>query len=88
MCGIVGYVGVSGGIDTDQLIACRDTLSHRGRDDAGYWLSADGRVAFGHRRLAIVELTAAGAQLMAYNALGSDAALCAFGWLKRLKRAM
>ena len=64
MCGIVGYVGVSGGIDTDQLIACRDTLSHRGPDDAGYWLSADGRVAFGHRRLAIVELTAAGAQPM------------------------
>ncbi len=64
MCGIVGYAGVSGGIDTDTLFACRDALTHRGPDGAGQWVSDDGRVALGHRRLAIVDLTSAGAQPM------------------------
>ena len=64
MCGIVGYAGVSGGIDTDALVACRDALAHRGPDAAGHWVSEDGRVAFGHRRLAIVDLSQAGAQPM------------------------
>lgn len=39
-------------------------MRHRGPDDAGEWWSADGRVGFGHRRLAIVDLSAAGHQPM------------------------
>jgi len=42
----------------------RETLSHRGPDDAGSWCAPDGRVGLGHRRLAIVDLSAAGRQLM------------------------
>lgn len=64
MCGIVGYAGIAGGIDLETLVECRDALAHRGPDDAACWVSRDGRVAFGHRRLAIVELTQAGAQPM------------------------
>jgi asparagine synthase (glutamine-hydrolysing) len=43
----------------------RDTIAHRGPDDGGLWQSDDGRVVFGHRRLAIVDLSPAGHQPMA-----------------------
>ena len=42
----------------------RDSLRHRGPDDAGVWWSEDGRVGLGHRRLAIIDLSAAGRQPM------------------------
>ena len=40
------------------------SLTHRGPDDAGVWRSPDGRVALGHRRLAIVDLSPLGRNLM------------------------
>ncbi len=40
----------------------RDAIAHRGPDDAGSWV--DGPVAFGHRRLSIVDLSALGHQPM------------------------
>jgi asparagine synthase (glutamine-hydrolysing) len=42
----------------------RDAMQHRGPDDAGEYYSPDGRVALGHRRLSIVDLSAAGHQPM------------------------
>lgn len=42
----------------------REAMSHRGPDDAGEWWSEDGRVGFGFRRLAILDLTPAGHQPM------------------------
>src|SRR5262245_57920960 len=42
----------------------RDTMTHRGPDDAGTYMSPDGRVGLGHRRLSIVDLSAAGRQPM------------------------
>ena len=39
-------------------------LTHRGPDDEGAWSSSDGRVSLGHRRLAIIDLSAAGRQPM------------------------
>lgn len=39
-------------------------MRHRGPDDAGEWWTPDGRVGFGHRRLAIVDLSSAGHQPM------------------------
>jgi asparagine synthase (glutamine-hydrolysing) len=44
--------------------AARDRLKHRGPDDAGLWVSGDGRVALGHRRLSIIDLSPAGHQPM------------------------
>jgi asparagine synthase (glutamine-hydrolysing) len=41
------------------------TLAHRGPDDEGLWVDATGRVAFGHRRLAVVDLSEHGHQPMA-----------------------
>jgi len=64
MCGICGIVATSDGFDASEaaIVAMRDTMVHRGPDDAGaaIWSLAGGRVAFGHRRLAIVDLSPAG----------------------------
>ena len=64
MCGIVGVAG-DAAIARDTLVAMRDTLAHRGPDDSGIWWSDDGRVGLGHRRLSIIDLSAAGRQPMA-----------------------
>ena len=65
MCGIVGVIATQGGLDCHAIVRMRDTLRHRGPDDEGAWCSPDGRIAFGHRRLSIIDLSAAGRQPMA-----------------------
>jgi asparagine synthase (glutamine-hydrolysing) len=42
----------------------RDSLSHRGPDGKGTYISEDRKVGLGHRRLSILDLTQAGAQPM------------------------
>lgn len=59
-------------VDEPTLIAMRDTLAHRGPDDAGLWSSADGTAALATRRLAIIDLSSAGHQPM----LSHDGAHC------------
>src|SRR6266849_1201232 len=68
MCGINGILRLSNGapqIDRDELLRTRDAMAARGPDGAGAWISNDGRVALASRRLAILDLTEAGAQPMA-----------------------
>jgi len=55
MCGIVGAIS-SHPIDAGVLDRMRDDLAHRGPDHAASWLSSDGKVGLGHRRLAIIDL--------------------------------
>lgn len=57
MCGIVGAISTAP-IDPKLVEAMRDRLVHRGPDHGGLWQSADSRVCLGHRRLAIIDLTA------------------------------
>lgn len=64
MCAIIGLVCRDGGIDAPSLSAMRDTMAHRGPDDAGIHISADGTVGLGHRRLSIIDLSASGHQPM------------------------
>ncbi|HEX8966683.1 MAG TPA: asparagine synthase (glutamine-hydrolyzing) [Chloroflexota bacterium] len=67
MCGICGVLNLSPSADAVQeptLRSMADTLRHRGPDDDGYFVSPDGQVGFGFRRLSIVDL-ATGDQPMA-----------------------
>lgn len=64
MSGIVGIVGAREPIDAQIIVAMRDRLAHRGPDDAGLAFARDGCSAFGHRRLAVLDPTAAGHEPM------------------------
>jgi asparagine synthase (glutamine-hydrolysing) len=55
MCGIVGAIATAP-IDPGVLERMRDDLAHRGPDHSATWLSPDGKVGLGHRRLAIIDL--------------------------------
>jgi len=64
MCGIVGVLRADGERVSESLLSeMRDTLVHRGPDDAGLYLK--GPVGLGMRRLSILDLTPAGHQPMA-----------------------
>jgi asparagine synthase (glutamine-hydrolysing) len=65
MCGICGATARPGqSVAAETVEAMALTMRHRGPDDQGIWRSLDGRVAFGHRRLAIIDLSPAGHQPM------------------------
>lgn len=64
MCGIVGRVDLRGNVNSTLVEQSRDRLAHRGPDDAGIWISPCGRVALGHRRLSILDLSVSGHQPM------------------------
>ena len=68
MCGIAGLWRTQH--DWDQATLLRvagqmaDAIAHRGPDDSGVWADPEAGVGFGHCRLAIVDLSAAGHQPM------------------------
>jgi asparagine synthase (glutamine-hydrolysing) len=67
MCGIVGALSFTSGsykVTEPYLNTMRDTMIHRGPDGCGTWVSENGRVGFGHRRLSIIDLSEAAAQPM------------------------
>ncbi|MCX7180333.1 MAG: asparagine synthase (glutamine-hydrolyzing), partial [Proteobacteria bacterium] len=67
MCGIAGLLtSKSNASDDLEAIATRMALAiqHRGPDDAGAWADTQSGIAMGHRRLSIVDLSAAGHQPM------------------------
>ena len=68
MCGIAGFLDPTGLPTNDltgRLAAMVGTLAHRGPDADGLWTDAEAGAALGHRRLSIVDLSAAGMQPMA-----------------------
>lgn len=63
MCGIAGLVRFDGRlVRASEVEAMTSTLTHRGPDDGG--VHVDGEAGLGHRRLSIIDLTAAGHQPM------------------------
>ncbi len=64
MCGLCGIVQASGdAVDQARLESMRDSMRHRGPDDAGLFI--DRNVGLGHRRLSIIDLSEAGRQPLA-----------------------
>ncbi|MEP7029774.1 MAG: asparagine synthase (glutamine-hydrolyzing) [Pseudolabrys sp.] len=67
MCGLTGLFCPTGSSATElgeRTSAMTATLAHRGPDADGVWLDAQAGICLGHRRLSIVELSAAGSQPM------------------------
>jgi len=65
MCGIVGSFKPGAEASSPELVArMRDRMAHRGPDGAAVWMSADRDCTLGHRRLAIIDLSAAADQPM------------------------
>lgn len=63
MCGIAGIFGEAAR-DVSLLTRMGGLLRHRGPDDQGVWVDPEAGISFVHRRLAIVDLSAAGHQPM------------------------
>lgn len=69
MCGATGEVRLDDQApDVAAVAAMAQTMSRRGPDGSGVWSA--GRVALGHRRLKIIDLSEAGAQPMTDSELG------------------
>ena len=67
MCGIAGHFRAAGAAAPLEL----ELIAHRGPDASGDWLSEDGRFWLGNTRLAILDLSPAGAQPMVDPATGN-----------------
>jgi len=63
MCGIAGIISKRA-VNPAAVEAMTRALAHRGPDGEGLWANESGSVIFGHRRLAIIDPTPAGAQPM------------------------
>ncbi len=68
MCGLTGFLDLAAQTEYDALQTTVKrmikTLGHRGPDDQGIWVDAETGLGLGHRRLAIVDLSAEGHQPM------------------------
>lgn len=68
MCGISGFFDHRARMDEASATVCvsrmTDALAHRGPDDAGIWVDAPAGIAFGHRRLSVIDLSPLGHQPM------------------------
>ena len=66
MCGITGFYNASGfnNTEAEACMMMRDRLLHRGPDEGGHWVDTKAGIVLAHRRLSILDLTAAGSQPM------------------------
>ena len=62
MCGLAGYTGTH---DPELLHRMSQIMAYRGPDDHGIWHDRQHGVGLAHRRLSIIDLSAAGQQPMA-----------------------
>ncbi len=64
MCGIVGIWKKDARVEPGELAELRDSLAHRGPDAADAYIDIGANLGLGHRRLSILDLSAAGSQPM------------------------
>ncbi len=64
MCGLAGFLASS---SVEDVILCKmaNNIAHRGPNGSGHWIDSFSGVGLAHQRLAILDLTNAGAQPMA-----------------------
>ena len=56
MCGIAGIVNLRGdAVEPAEISRLTSLVAHRGPFGEGSWFSANRNLAFGHRRLAIID---------------------------------
>lgn len=66
MCGIAGVLGAGNAAERERAVrGMLDAMAHRGPDDEGVW--SDDSATLGHRRLAIIDTSAAGHEPMVYG---------------------
>jgi asparagine synthase (glutamine-hydrolysing) len=67
MCGIAGIITSRADLlSVHNIKKMTGALAHRGPDGEAHWINANNTTGFGHRRLAIIDLSPAGAQPMHY----------------------
>ena len=67
MCGIAGLISIEPEKITKQRLKdMTDCIAHRGPDGEGHWISENGKVGLGHRRLSIIDLSHEADQPMHY----------------------
>ncbi len=78
MCGIAGILRFDGApVSRERIEKMTDSIAHRGRDSAGFAIGGEGGIscrslALGHRRLSVIDLSAAAEQPM----FSADRRLC------------
>lgn len=63
MCGITGIIAQRG-VNKRDLLLMTNEIAHRGPEGHGYFISKNKKIALGHRRLAIIDLSPLGKQPM------------------------
>lgn len=66
MCGISGIWRLSREVKQVEIANFNNSMKHRGPDGEAYFIDSDNKLAFGHRRLAILDLSEKGKQPMDY----------------------
>jgi asparagine synthase (glutamine-hydrolysing) len=68
MCGITGFLNIGRSIGSAEgkmiLDKMASKIAHRGPDDSGFWMDTSAGIGLAHRRLSIVDTSAAGGQPM------------------------
>lgn len=82
MCGILGCLPA---VDEPAFKRALNLLAHRGPDGEGVWKDADSRVMLGHRRLAILDTSAAAAQPFHYQHVVITFNGCIYNYLELKK---
>lgn len=68
MCGIAGIFNFNGKeVNLDTINLLTDAVAHRGPDGRGIWFNNEKNLAFGHRRLSILDTSSNGHQPMTYE---------------------
>lgn len=62
MCGILGTLNFTNAVDAERMAVMRSTMSYRGPDSNGLWVSDNGYCGLAHLRLSILDPTPAGHQ--------------------------